>query len=186
MYVGVAEKGLFRISPGEDQLKPLPHPAISEEGGVSALAVGSSGRIWIGCSRGGLYYLDPGQQIRPYPNLSAKQLGQQGVVCLLETDNELWLGTNGAGLYHLNLESAEITTYSNDPENPWSIGHEVILSLFETRDGTVWVGTGGAGLKRFDPQTSRFTHYQNRVNDRYSLSDDTILQWIDASFDDNL
>ena len=51
-----------------------------------------------------------------------------------------------------------------------SLPSDVIMTIFEDRQGIIWVGTYGGGLGRFDRTTSRFTHYQTEPGNPASMS----------------
>ncbi len=88
----------------------------------------------------------------------------------------LWIGTgNGLNklIYPANTRDmvnvyaegydtrAEFIHYQHDPNNPRSISHNVILSIYEDHNGTLWVGTG-EGLNKFDRATETFTYYKEK------------------------
>jgi signal transduction histidine kinase/ligand-binding sensor domain-containing protein len=59
----------------------------------------------------------------------------------------MWFGTeNGLNKY----DGYSFTTYKHDPDNPRSLSHNQVSSLFEDSSGALWVGTYGGGLNRFD------------------------------------
>ncbi len=80
-----------------------------------------------------------------------------GVVHAILQDRQgfMWFGTsNGLARY----DGYEFTVYHNDPDDPASLSHDLVLALSQTRNGELWIGTG-RGLDRFDPTTRTFTRY---------------------------
>ncbi len=81
----------------------------------------------------------------------------------------LWVGTR-AGLNRLDRSQQQrdgrqpsgprghFVRYQHQPEDPESLGHDVVLSIHEDRTGSLWIGTFGGGLDRFDPTAESFTH----------------------------
>ena len=80
----------------------------------------------------------------------------------------VWLGTKGSGLVkfivkNINAQNPSdigtTTNYIHDPNNPGTISHNDVYSIYEDRNGTFWIGTGGGGLERFDRMNETFHHY---------------------------
>ncbi len=70
-------------------------------------------------------------------------------------------------------------TYRHDPENPYSLSHPQIRSIYEDRGGAIWVGTFRGGLNRFDPTTGRFIRYQNEMHNPRSISFNDVRDMLD-------
>ncbi len=80
----------------------------------------------------------------------------------------VWLGTRGSGLVkfvvkNINAQNPSdigtITNYIHDPDNPGSISHNNVYSIYEDRNGIFWIGTGGGGLEQFDRMNETFHHF---------------------------
>jgi ligand-binding sensor domain-containing protein/signal transduction histidine kinase len=87
----------------------------------------------------------------------------------------MWFGTDD-GLNRFDGYSFKV--YRNDPEDPDSLSHNMIMGLVEDSQGYLWIGTYGGGLDRFDPQTQIFTHFRHLPEDPGSLSDDRVRSLI--------
>lgn len=87
-------------------------------------------------------------------------------------DGHIWLGT-GDGLYRFSYEEADLKEYKNDLDNPSSLGHNSIYSIFEDRVGTLWIGTWN-GISVLDQRKYEFKHYSHRPNDHTSLSSNIV------------
>ena len=94
----------------------------------------------------------------------------------------LWVGTyNGLNKLIPN-EDDELTVrfehFFNNTEDPNSISHNRIYTLFKNKAGTIWVGTMGGGLNKLiqDDKTSTpyFVRFGNDPNNPYSLSRNNI------------
>jgi len=69
----------------------------------------------------------------------------------------LWIGTY-QGLNALDLATQQFTAYRRDPENPQTLNHDVVVSIFRDSKNRLWVGTLG-GLHRFHDESGTFTQY---------------------------
>ncbi len=86
---------------------------------------------------------------------------------LFEDSNEtLWLGTNGKGLIKRienNIETTSVTKnkfyqYRNKINDPNSLSNNIVNVICEDKQGNLWIGTE-AGLNKFDPNSELFTLY---------------------------
>jgi ligand-binding sensor domain-containing protein len=71
-----------------------------------------------------------------------------------DRDGNLWIGTNGDGLFRFKDRAIRIfTTADGLPNN-------VVMTVLATRDGGLWTGANCGGLSRFDGQ--RFRTYNEK------------------------
>ena len=77
-----------------------------------------------------------------FPEYSS-QLRANRVTALLKiSDGRFFIGTDGAGLFEYNLNSDNLTLYSDNTPNVWS--------LFKDQSESIWIGTWGNGLFRLN------------------------------------
>ena len=106
----------------------------------------------------------------PYSYIEAMAVDSSGLV---------WIG-GPAGLYKFDPRTELFTNYQNDPENPFSLSDNVVLSLWLDNSGILWVGTTGGGLNKFDPKKEQFIRYQHDPDNHHSLSNN----WVSAIYKD--
>ncbi len=141
-----------------------------------------AGGLWFGTYQAGINTFDDKRAKFPHyrrdpddPNSLSSH-----VIWSLYEDRAgiLWIGTDGGGLNRVDRKSAsgagQFTHYRHDPDDPQSLSHNKVRTMYEDRAGTLWVGTEG-GLNRFNRETGQFTHYQHDPNNPHSLSHNTIL-----------
>ncbi|MCK4980551.1 MAG: histidine kinase, partial [Candidatus Delongbacteria bacterium] len=87
----------------------------------------------------------------------------------------LWIGTIGGGLNKFDSENEKFIHYENDPNNPKSLSHNIVISIYEDNSGTIWIGTYGGGLNKFDKDKGSFLYYINDPDDPTSLSANRVL-----------
>jgi serine phosphatase RsbU (regulator of sigma subunit)/ligand-binding sensor domain-containing protein len=90
---------------------------------------------------------------------------------LIDKKDNLWLGTYG-GLIRVPRFSGGFVkgfrTYSHDPSDKYSLPHNNILALLETKDGSIWIGTEN-GLSKYIPENERFQNFNHEPNNPLSL-----------------
>lgn len=137
LAAGTATDGLFLISPNDGALHFSRTNGLSHDW-VRCLCEDREGNLWAGTGTG-LNMLRPGNAVSISP-----PDGWQGRAVLSVTaarDGSVWVGTEGAGVYHLN--SGAWTRFGYDsagPNNPF------VWSVVEDADGAIWAGTWGGGL----------------------------------------
>ena len=83
--------------------------------------------------------------------------------------NELWIGTQGGGLYILDLASNKVAQYQSIYNNPGSLCNNSITSIVKDRSGVYWIGTND-GINKYDPTMQLFAHYQKDPENPNSLN----------------
>lgn len=102
--------------------------------------------------------------------------GSEVASVLQDQDGFIWLGTSG-GLSR--YDGYNITTYTPDPDDPYSLNHNWVLDLHQTRAGALWVGTG-RGLCRLDKANQTFACYEHDPNDPQSIGPG----WVTTIYED--
>lgn len=130
---------------------------------VRALERDPSGDLWIG-GRSGLYkYNRIGKSIYKFdfPISEIRAL-------MMDTEENLWIGTYKNGIYTLNGKSGELKNIVPLNGSPEGLNHLEIWDIFEDSEGNLWIGTG-EGLNRIDGKSKKIHSYKIDFNDRKSL-----------------
>jgi len=80
----------------------------------------------------------------------------------------LWVGTEGKGLYIINTQKNSVDNYRNEYNKKNSLSNNSITGIIKDLSGVYWVATKD-GLNKYDPATELFTHYQNEPGNPGSL-----------------
>ncbi len=133
------QSGLWRIRPGAPRqiatAKALGGAVLPSSGPIG-LAHSAHGRLLVAVHNAGLMRL-AGNGLTPYP----LRIGDSNRL-LRDRDGGLWIGTIERGLVHIHNGRTDTFTQSD------GLSGDIVLSLFEDREGSVWVSTTG-GLDRF-------------------------------------
>ncbi len=80
----------------------------------------------------------------------------------------MWVGTQGDGLYIIDLLNETVTHHQTISNNPGSLSNNSITSILKDRCGVYWIATSD-GLNKYDPTVKLFAHYQNDPGKSNSL-----------------
>ncbi len=99
-------------------------------------------------------------------------LSQSIVACILQDSRGfLWFGTeDGLNFY----DGYDFRIFRHLPDDPSSISHNDVQSLYQSRDGYIWIGTFHGGLNRFDPRTDTITRYLHDPQSENSLGNNVV------------
>ncbi len=137
---------------------------------VNCIVQGPNGFLWFG-SHTGLHRYD-GYHFKLYksnPEDSTSLAFSYIEWLLWSSDNYLWIGTYGGGLFRFDPNDDSFVRYHHDPADPTSLSNDLVTSIIEESKDILWVGTTG-GLNRLDRTTGQFERFLNVDNDPTSLS----------------
>jgi len=157
---------------------------------VNAIAEDQAGSLWIATNGEGLNKLvqektanTPARFIQYKNDLHDPRSLSDNIVTSLCQDRAgtLWIGTT-KGLDKLVANQDGGTPvfihYMNDRNNPKSLSHNSLSSIYVDHSGTLWIGTT-KGLNKFVPgenaeTDAAFSHYENDPTNAGTLSDNNV------------
>ena len=71
-------------------------------------------------------------------------------------------------------DGSSVKVYRHDPDDPNSLGHNIVRAMIADQSGDLWIGTWGGGLNQYDPEKDAFIRYQNESDNLHSLSNNTV------------
>ncbi|MBD8526102.1 two-component regulator propeller domain-containing protein [Pseudomarimonas arenosa] len=154
----VGGRGLARVSAQGRVLDYLAHGDGRLPGEfVHALAPVADGSLWIGTSAG-LAKRDAQGAQRRYP---LAEEAPSVTALLHDRHGQLWVGTDGFGLYRLNVKG-EIDRHWLPDAQPASLADGRIRSLLQDVDGRIWVGheSGLDVAEQPDAESVAWTHFR--------------------------
>ena len=110
------------------------------------------GTIWLGTYLGGLYYIEGGTTLKPYPY--GDQLGTDRIRTIVydPARDLLYVGTSGAGLAVIDAKTHRLAARKVDEDYRW------ISALHLDQTGRLWVGSYN-GPFCYDPSLDRITPF---------------------------
>lgn len=154
---------------------------------IEWICPGHDGILWLGHSENGVSAFNPGTEKCVRYNREAADPGKRLIdnhvsMIVEDTAGFIWIGTSG-GLDRLDPRSGLVKhfTHSNDPH---SLSHNLVRSLYVDRGGALWVGCGTpfdfsdpvgqmGGLNRYNPDGT-FTRFLHNPANPKSLANNQI------------
>jgi ligand-binding sensor domain-containing protein len=89
-------------------------------------------------------------------------------------DEYLWIGTEGTGLYKMNLKDRSYIHFA--PGNgKRTISSNVVKDIFKAEDGKLFIATDGAGLNIYDSATEDISIYNYQIEEKTALNSSALL-----------
>jgi len=183
--------GLYNFDIREENFRHINHnvdyPNSLIHNLVLSICEDRSGNLWLGADGGGLYkYLRAENRSLHYTHdpQNPASLGHDRIMSIIQDSaGVLWFGSDGGGISCIapaepgNKSKKELffTRYTHNDEDPSSLSHNRVFTIYEDKNKTVWVGTLGGGLNRFDPVRKCFQQFENDPGAANSLSDNSVL-----------
>lgn len=137
------DKGILQMNLLTGEMSPF---ASNDKDNYVDIKVDSQQRIWLATYNNGIKcFSKEGIQTAHYTTENSN-LNTNLVLCMIEFNGEIWLGTDGGGINILHPESGTITVLEQTPGNPHSLPANTILCLHSDSSDNVWAGTTREGL----------------------------------------
>ena len=139
------------------------------------------GNIWIVVYQKGVLFIPSTSGIfmnyRFDPFDPVHSIGTACVISVLEDSRgDVWIGTDGDGLYRINSNDQSIAHFSMQTYP--SIPSNVITALYEDSNNDIWIGTFVAGMFRYNRKNGKFDSQYQNTSSANSLSHNHITKFI--------
>ena len=147
------------------------NPALIRKKNIKAITVTPDKRIWFGTDEG-LFYSEKSTGTLEIKKLINSE--KLNVWSFANSKDELWIGTYGSGLFHLDLKTNLLRAVPNYEKRSRSQALNYIKSLCVDENNNIWIGYWGIGLARFDPSNKNYESWFHEKSDKNSLSFDDV------------
>jgi len=133
------------------------------------------GTIWIGTEGSSLYKISRNENKVEKTLQISNGMESARIMSLLPdaSENALWVGVWGQGLYQYEISSDMLTYHGVDVKNINYNSIVGVYSISQANDGSLWMGTV-AGLTRYDPLTGSYQFNKADPGDLTSLAADLV------------
>lgn len=125
----------------------------------------TAGNIWLGIFQKGIYLIPESPEIfinYGYRAFEKNSIGSNYITGIDGNKNELWITTDGDGIYNINRRSSQVTHIPLLNKNG-KIEGENILTLYNDTNRHVWLGRYINGLIRYDKKNKSFKSFQSNT-----------------------
>ena len=161
--------GAFLFSPGPLAALPgryfrfeslLPETRGAPVPGFSSILQDREGYLWFGTIAGLARY--DGYRFLFFSPHSGQEGANPSPATVIypaieDSRGDIWIGTDGRGLFRFDKAQETFVQYRHDPANPASFSGDIVLAIQEDKREGLWVGTRLHGLHRFDRDTESFS-----------------------------
>ncbi|KAA3662405.1 MAG: hypothetical protein DWQ10_02480, partial [Calditrichaeota bacterium] len=178
LWIGTFGGGLNKLQPRSGEITHFVHdpkdPESLSENNITSLLQDRSGILWIGTLLGeGINKLVPDLQkfIHYKKNERRSRSLNDNIVFALGEDKQsagrnIWVGTLNGGINKFDRKTEDVTNYTHNPDDKYSLSHNHIRSIYCDNYGYLWVGTFSEGLNRSLHPT---THYPALETDALTI-----------------
>lgn len=159
-YSGLFEKYKFFNEEGQ------------ENGAITRLFIEKNNLLWVGDQKGLHRFninekrLDYGFQKKfgeIFKNLQITGIDQ-------DSDNKIWVATDGKGVFIFDSTGAELLNITNVPYAEGSLSSNGLSSLYCDKSGITWIGTSKRGVDFYKKNVRKFRVFKNLPTDNNSLN----------------
>lgn len=121
-------------------------PVPFESNELIATLIDKNGNIWIAPYHQGVKcYNRHGKLLRSY-DIKNSQLQTNVILSLAERDGQIWIGTDGSGIYILDPKDDTMSVLAHVPGDSYSLPVNSILYLYADSNNNMWAGSVRGGL----------------------------------------
>lgn len=172
------KKGLFVYYSKANKTVYIENKDITQEASNSnysiPILVDSKNKKWIGSSYG-LRLLKNDNSLVNFEDYFELNWGPASETRQIIEDKKgnLWIGTL-QGLFKYNPTTRKLELFQKDENDPLSLSHNSIYSIYEDNTGTIWIGTWGGGVNMLTDKLLKFEHHNHQSFNPQSLSNNVV------------
>ena len=148
IWFGTENHGAFVLNPQNFSVKRYAHiptdPSSLSNNRVFSICENANGDIWIGTLGGGVNVLDEKTQTFKVLTIN-KPMGDMTYSMLLDTDQNVWVGTDGAGMYKYDVDGNR-TFYWREASSVYDLRRAKVHVLFQDKQDNIWVALHQKGV----------------------------------------
>lgn len=158
LWIATEEKGLYRYSPENKELKSYKAPYHIAGDDVSAICEDAHGQIFVGTLTKGLFRLSSRQEGNFEPVLYQNRMNLNIRTLIIDTRGKLIIGTDGEGVKEYQPQQ-DIIVDSEINAGPFDLSKSKVHSLIEDKDHNLWLGIFQKGLILVPGISNKFDYY---------------------------
>ena len=164
------ERGLLRCDRNSGKVRHYRHSAADDrslsQNFLTALCLSFDGQPLVSSLKGLNVY---DQFSDSFGKINSETGSSRGPVlssdfinCINKFGNQIWIGTESAGIVVISPKLLSVSNYAHEKDNPASIAPNPVNSILEDGKGRVWTGSVEAGLCWTYPGTGIFHNFTTK------------------------
>ncbi|MDN3378545.1 MULTISPECIES: two-component regulator propeller domain-containing protein [unclassified Pseudoalteromonas] len=174
--IDILDEKFNRLQHLDTQSSPL---ALSSNA-VKVITQDKLGNTWIGTWADGINVITKqGELIRYNADDGNHGLSENSIYSLLvDNRNQVWVGTNGGGLFRFDRELNYFISYAKPQQgSALYIDAPRVTSLYQGSDDNLWIATDGSGAYKFNMRSENVTHF-SKSSQGEGLSHNTVRAFL--------
>ena len=174
--IDILDRQFNRVKHLDKQSQPL---ALSSNA-IKAITQDQQGNTWIGTWADGIDVITKqGQLISYKAGVGEHGLTENSIYCLLvDKHNDVWVGTNGGGLFRFDNTSKQFISYATKQgDSNLIITAPRVTKIYQDNEQQLWFATDGEGAYRYDFISNELTNYAKQENG-LGLSHNTVRAFL--------
>jgi ligand-binding sensor domain-containing protein len=163
VYISTSKGKIYSYSNNTKSLNELIGTYTGYPGPIE-LQTDNYNKLWIGTEAFGLLIYDINQDSFIQEKFFKEQITKFNkdlfISFFLDSNNYIWAGTDGDGLYKINSKTGETTIFQKDVMNNSSLSSNTIIDINEDNHKNIWVVTN-YGVLDILPETNTNLKYHN-------------------------
>gem|GEM_PF-2257962 len=182
LWFGTERGGLGLYDPSVDGFisykQDLKNDKALNSNSIWSIYQDNASRLWLGSYSQGVFICDPHEHRFNHVdkgNANNLRLKFNTVTSFLDTEKELWIGTDGGGISIWDKEKDTYQFLNANVRDPSSLVRDEVLCIHEDRNGQIWVGNWDGGFHKYIPKTGKFKVFTHDPNDNKSIANNNIF-----------
>ncbi|WP_103071820.1 ATP-binding protein [Aquimarina sediminis] len=163
VYVGTNEGAMYYYSLKSNQITEIVGPFTDYPGRIM-LTADSNNKLWVGTETHGLFVYDPiDKQFIQDSFFEEERFNinkEMFTVLFCSKDGYMWAGTDGGGLYKVNINTGEIDLFTRQYSNEFSLSSNTILGISEDNHRNIWITTNYGKLNILPHRNNKIKYHE--------------------------
>lgn len=161
-----SQNGLFKCDIITDQITQIKPESLLKNIWVLK---NINSKIYIGLKTGEIYAIDESLTQLEKIEISNK-ITHPITDIVLDNQSNLYIATDGEGIYYLDAKHEILKQYKEDVDNPYSINSDGVYDIELGKENILWVATYGGGINYLDFNKRPFQRIKHIVNNHNSIA----------------
>lgn len=155
--------GIYKVTGTNKKAVPyntLKNNLLVKSNSVWSLYEDKSGNKWFGTLRGGISMLSNTPKYFKSIRYNANDPAENFILSFCEDEkNNLWVGTDGAGLKYWDRKNNKYITYSNSATMCHKLTSNFITGIIRDSNNEIWLSTWAGGINRINPKSNTVSYF---------------------------